>query len=56
MINSKQKGAAGERESVRLCKAEGFDCHRTAQYCGNSPEGSADIVGLPLIHVEVKLE
>lgn len=54
MINSKQKGAAGERESVRLCKAEGFDCHRTAQYCGNAPEGSADIVGLPLIHVEVK--
>lgn len=54
MINSKAKGAVGEREAVRLCRSEGFDCHRTAQYCGNAPEGSADIVGLPLIHVEVK--
>lgn len=54
MINSKAKGAVGEREAVRLCRSEGFDCHRTAQYCGNVPEGSADIVGLPLIHVEVK--
>lgn len=31
MINSKNKGAAGEREAVRLCRSEGFDCHRTAQ-------------------------
>lgn len=54
MINSKAKGKQGELEAVRLCRSEGFDCHRTAQYCGNVPEGSADIVGLPLIHVEVK--
>ena len=54
MINSKAKGAVGERETVRLRRLEWFDCHRTAQYCGNAPEGSADIVGLPLIHVEVK--
>ena len=53
-INSKRKGKVGEEECVRLCKAEGYDAHRTAQYCGNSEEGTADVVGLPGIHIEVK--
>jgi len=53
MTNSRSKGKRGELEFVRLCRDEGFDARRTAQYCGNSGE-AADVVGLPGIHVEVK--
>lgn len=52
-INSKKKGARGEREFSRLCRENGYDCRRTAQYCGNTGD-AADVVGLPGIHVEVK--
>jgi len=52
-INSKIKGKAGELEFSRLCRSEGYDTRRTAQYCGNTSE-AADVVGLPYIHVEVK--
>ena len=34
MINSKKKGAAGEREFANYCKEKGFDVRRTAQYNG----------------------
>lgn len=54
MTNSRRKGKNGELEAVRLCRAEGWETHRTSQYCGNNEEGAADIVGLPGIHVEVK--
>ena len=50
---SREKGKRGEREFAKLCRDEGFDVHRTAQYCGNTGE-AADVVGLPNIHVEVK--
>ena len=53
-INSKKKGKGGELEVCRLCKSEGYDVHRTAQYCGNNEDGSADCLGLPGIHIEVK--
>ena len=43
MVNGKRKGKAGELEVVRLCKAEGYDAHRTAQICGNSEEGTAEL-------------
>ena len=52
-INSKKKGAAGEREFANLCKAEGFEVRRTQQYCGNTGD-AADCVGLENIHIEVK--
>lgn len=52
-INSKKKGARGEREFSRLCWEHGYDVRRTAQYCGKTGE-AADVVGLPGIHVEVK--
>ena len=39
---------------VRLCRAHGYETRRSAQYCGNSEEGTADVVGLPGIHIEVK--
>jgi hypothetical protein len=54
-MNSKRKGKRGELEAVRLCRFEGYkEARRSAQYCGNAPEGTADIIGLPGIHVEVK--
>ena len=53
-MNSNMKGKKGELEVVRLCCAEGYETRRSAQYCGNSPEGTADVVGLPGVHIEVK--
>ena len=50
---SKRKGKTGELEFSRLCRDEGFNTRRTAQYCGKTGE-AADVVGLPYIHVEVK--
>ena len=52
-MNSKRKGKIGELEFSRLCREQGYDCRRTAQYCGNTGE-AADVTGLPGIHVEVK--
>lgn len=54
-INSREKGKRGELEVVRLLQKYGWkDARRTAQHCGNNPEGAADVVGLPGIHIEVK--
>ena len=52
-INSNQKGKRGEREWVKLCREQGYDCKRSQQYAGGTEE-SADVVGLPYIHQEVK--
>lgn len=52
-MNSKQKGARGEREFASICREYGYDVRRTQQYCGNTGD-AADVVGLPNIHVEVK--
>lgn len=52
-MNSRAKGKRGELEFARLCRDHGYDCRRTAQYCGNTGEAS-DVVGLPGIHCEVK--
>ncbi len=54
MVNGKKKGKNGELEVVRLCRAQGYEARRSAQYCGNNKEGTADVVGLPGIHIEVK--
>lgn len=53
-INSKKKGAAGEREFANFCKEKGFDVRRTAQFNGKELDSKADVVGIPGIHVEVK--
>lgn len=53
-INSKRKGAAGEREFAAFCRTFGYDVRRTAQYNGKELEIKADVVGLPGIHAEVK--
>ena len=52
-MNSRAKGKRGELEFARLCRDHGYNCRRTAQYCGNTGE-SSDVVGLPGIHCEVK--
>lgn len=36
-----------------VSREQGYDCRRTAQYCGNTGD-AADVTGLPGIHVEVK--
>ncbi|EXG84458.1 hypothetical protein K413DRAFT_1199 [Clostridium sp. ASBs410] len=51
-INSRDKGANGERELANILKEYGYKTHRGQQYCGDT--GAADVVGLPQIHIECK--
>ena len=51
-MNSRNKGAAGERELSKVLKNYGYDTRRGQQYCGAN--GDADVVGLPGIHIECK--
>lgn len=51
-INSKRKGAAGERELAKALREYGYETRRGQQYCGAN--GDADVVGLPHIHIECK--
>ena len=52
-MNSRQKGARGERELAGILRQEyGFDARRGQQYCGAN--GDADVVGLPGVHIECK--
>ncbi len=51
-MNSRAKGAEGEREFARLCREHGYDkSRRGQQFSGIEGE---DVVGLPGIHIEVK--
>lgn len=51
-MNSRKKGAAGERELSHILQEYGYECRRGQQYCGAN--GDADVVGLPGIHIECK--
>lgn len=51
-MNSRNKGAAGERELAAVLREYGFDTRRGQQYCGAN--GDADVVGLPGVHIECK--
>nr|DAK91592.1 MAG TPA: HOLLIDAY JUNCTION RESOLVASE HOMOLOGOUS RECOMBINATION [Caudoviricetes sp.] len=51
-MNSRQKGAAGERELAKALRLHGFETRRGQQYCGSN--GDADVVGLPGVHIECK--
>lgn len=51
-MNSRTKGAAGERELAKVLRGYGYDSRRGQQYCGAN--GDADVVGLPGIHIECK--
>ena len=54
MVNSRTKGAAGERELARKLNEYGFSTRRTVQYNGKADDGQADLVGLKGIHIESK--
>lgn len=51
-INSRAKGAKGERELSKKLREYGYKSRRGQQYCGAN--GDADVVGLPHIHIECK--
>lgn len=51
-INSRQKGAAAERELANYLKTWGYDTRRGQQFHGGAD--SPDVVGLPTVHVECK--
>ena len=50
---SRDKGKRGELELASSLRDFGFpDAHRSQQFCGSS--SSADLLGVPGIHIEVK--
>lgn len=51
-MNSRNKGAVGERELASKLREYGYECRRGQQYCGSN--GDADVVGLPAVHIECK--
>jgi hypothetical protein len=52
-INSKQKGATGERELASVLSAHGWFARRAQQYCGY--HGTEDLVhSIPGVHIECK--
>lgn len=51
-INSRQKGAAGERELARKLREYGYEARRGQQFSGAN--GDADVLGLDGIHIECK--
>lgn len=51
-INSRRKGAEGERELARILRERGYDARRGVQYHGGAD--SPDVIGLPGVHIECK--
>lgn len=50
---ARNKGKSGELEVAHLLWKHGFtDAHRTQQFSGK--DGTADVIGLPGFHIEVK--
>ena len=53
-INSRTKGAVGERELALLLRTAGYaNARRSAQYCGNTGD-APDITGVDGLHIECK--
>lgn len=51
-MNSRSKGASGERELAAILREYGYKARRGQQFSGLM--GDADVIGLPGIHVECK--
>ena len=51
-MNSRNKGAEGERELARILRERGYNSRRGQQYSGAN--GDADVVGIDGVHIEVK--
>ena len=53
MVNSRAKGARGERELAKLIREMfGVGARRGQQFCGAN--GDADVVGIEGVHIEAK--
>ena len=52
MVNSRNKGKAGELELSHKLQEFGYSTRRGQQFSGAN--GDADVVGLPHIHIECK--
>ena len=53
-LNSRAKGAAGERELVDELNRLGLMARRTVQYCGKSGDAADIVIDGCQLHVEVK--
>ena len=51
-MNSRQKGARGERELAEKLREYGYEARRGQQFSGAN--GDADVVGFPGYHIECK--
>ena len=51
-MNSRQKGASGERELAHVLKEYGYETRRGQQFSGAN--GDADVVGVSGLHIECK--
>ena len=51
-MNSRNKGASGERELAKKLREYGYEARRGQQFSGAN--GDPDVVGLPKIHIECK--
>ena len=51
-MNSRQKGKRGELELSHLLRQYGYDTRWGQQY--NGADGSADVIGIPGVHIECK--
>ena len=54
MINSKQKGSAGERELAGKLREYGFAARRTQQFCGAAGDADVECTELSNYHIECK--
>ena len=52
MMNSREKGAVGERELAKVLRAYGFEARRGQQFSGAN--GDPDVIGIPGYHIECK--
>jgi hypothetical protein len=53
-INSRQKGARGEREAAAFLTNEGFPARRGQQFAGGTDSPDVVCESLPALHFEVK--
>ena len=53
-INSRQKGAAGERELAEIFRAMGYQARRSQQFCGANSDSDLTIEEMPGLLIESK--
>lgn len=53
-MNSRDKGKRGELGLIRELRKHGYDCHRAQGMYQKGGIDTADVIGLPGIHIECK--